>query len=113
MVDKYRCYGKDDFGHPYDALSMKDEYGEWVRSEDYDALAAELAGCRQQLTLAPTYEKMIAHHGAQEVRIAELEAVVRELVETGGYTDQGGTSERMMIARGNAIAALNREGEHG
>ena len=40
MVDKYRCYGKDDFGDPYDALSMKDPYGEWVRAEDYDALDA-------------------------------------------------------------------------
>jgi len=40
----------------------------------YQALAAELAGCKQQLALAPTYEKMIAHHGIQEARIRDLEA---------------------------------------
>lgn len=50
MADKYRCYGKDDFGHPYDALSMKDEYGEWVRAEDYDAIAAELVMRTKQAT---------------------------------------------------------------
>jgi hypothetical protein len=46
---------------------------------DYDehrTLAAELAGCKQQLALAPTYEKMIAHHGAQEQRIHELETII-------------------------------------
>jgi hypothetical protein len=52
MADKYRCYGKDDFGHPYDALSMKDEYGEWVRTEDYDTLAAELAGVKHKLKVS-------------------------------------------------------------
>jgi hypothetical protein len=36
MVDKYRCYGKDDFGHPYDAFSMKEHDGDWVRAEDHD-----------------------------------------------------------------------------
>jgi hypothetical protein len=40
MVDKYRCYGKDDLGYPYDAKSIKEPDGDWVRAEDYDALEA-------------------------------------------------------------------------
>lgn len=38
MVDRFRCYGKDDFGHPYDALSEADEDGDWVRFEDYQRI---------------------------------------------------------------------------
>lgn len=40
MVDKYRCYGKDALGYPYDALSIKEPDGDWVKAEDYDALLA-------------------------------------------------------------------------
>lgn len=44
-------------------------------------LEAELAGYKQQLALAPTYEKMIAHNGAQEARIRELEAALRTICD--------------------------------
>jgi hypothetical protein len=55
-------------------------------------------------------------------RIAQLEAALRALLKTGGYTERGGTSDKMMIARVEAIAVLadakddsevGREGEHG
>jgi hypothetical protein len=40
MVKRYGFYGKDDFGHHYNALSERDdEYGDWVAFEDYEALA--------------------------------------------------------------------------
>jgi len=41
-MQKYRCYGKDDLGYPYDALSIRDEYGDWYRVEDVDARIAQL-----------------------------------------------------------------------
>jgi hypothetical protein len=44
-----------------------------------EVLAADLAGCKQQIAMAPTYEKMIAHHGAQEARIAALEAALLKI----------------------------------
>lgn len=36
-VSRYACYGKDDFGHPYDALSRQDPDGEWVLHEEFEA----------------------------------------------------------------------------
>jgi hypothetical protein len=53
----------------------------FVMASDYDALEAELAGCKQQLAVAPSYAKMIAHHGRQEQRIATLETVLRGLLD--------------------------------
>jgi hypothetical protein len=55
------------------------EYDSMVRERD--RFAAELAGCKQQLALAPTYQKMIDHHGRQEERIAQLEAQLRILID--------------------------------
>jgi len=41
-----------------------------------------------------------------ENRIAKLESLVRGLLETGGYTERGGTSDKMRTARSEAIALL-------
>lgn len=49
--------------------------------EAINRLSAELAGAKQQLALAPTYEKMIAHNGAQEARIATVEAASTSLID--------------------------------
>lgn len=40
MVKRYGFYGKDDFGHHYNAFSERDdEHGDWVAYEDYELLA--------------------------------------------------------------------------
>jgi hypothetical protein len=40
MVKRYELYGKDDFGHRYNALTERDDkHGDWVAFEDYEALA--------------------------------------------------------------------------
>lgn len=38
---RYTCYGKDDFGHPYDALASEDSDGAWVRFDDMDLYMLE------------------------------------------------------------------------
>lgn len=48
MTKRYRCYGKDDLGYPYDAMSMPDEHGDWVRWEDYERIALEFRLSSQQ-----------------------------------------------------------------
>lgn len=52
-----------------------------LKNKQIDALETELAGCKQQLALVSTYEKMIAHNGAQEARIHELEAALRTICD--------------------------------
>lgn len=39
-LQKYRCYGKDELGYPYDALSMRDQFGEWYSVDEVDARLA-------------------------------------------------------------------------
>jgi hypothetical protein len=46
------------------------------------------------------------HYNDLENRIAKLESSVRGLLETGGYTERGGTSDKMRTARSEAIALL-------
>jgi hypothetical protein len=58
-----------------------------TRVDQCDALAAELAGCKQQLAVAPTYEKMMAHHGVQEERIRELEAAMQSVMDASFSQD--------------------------
>lgn len=42
-VKRYGFYGKDDFGHHYNALSERDdEHGDWVSFEDFERLADAL-----------------------------------------------------------------------
>ena len=47
----------------------------FVMASDYDALEAELAGCKQQLAVAPSYAKMIAHHGTHTLTDAEVDTL--------------------------------------
>jgi hypothetical protein len=51
-------------------------------------MQAESAGCKQQLALAPTYEKMIAHHGVQEARIQHLESALTLLTNGFKYSTE-------------------------
>lgn len=55
---------------------------------DRDALAAALAGCKQQLALAPTYEKMMAQGGSQAALVRELAEALR-LAESYMFSDDG------------------------
>lgn len=41
-MQKYRCYGKDDLGYPYDALYERDDNGDWYDAAEVDARIAEL-----------------------------------------------------------------------
>lgn len=41
-MQRYRCYYKDDFGYPYDALYERDESGDWYDAAEVDARIAEL-----------------------------------------------------------------------
>lgn len=65
-MQKYRCYGKDDLGYPYDALSITDENGDWYLVDDVDARIAELER-----------HATVQYHGALHKRIAELETHLR------------------------------------
>jgi hypothetical protein len=40
-VKLYYLYYKDDFGFKYEAFSEENEYGDWVRSDDYDTLSTQ------------------------------------------------------------------------
>lgn len=52
MVTKWYCYGKDDMGCAYDALSRKDPDGDWVYYEDAEKLEREHAAHKgQQIAL--------------------------------------------------------------
>jgi len=96
MADKYRCYGKDGFGHPYDALSMKDEYGEWVRAEDYDATAADLAGLRRE------------HQRVWEEKKA-LEASLWDLIDMVGRYPHPTESAKLTKARRLVLGGMSDE----
>lgn len=41
-MQKYRCYGRDDLGYDYDALSVKDSDGDWYLASEADARIQEL-----------------------------------------------------------------------
>jgi hypothetical protein len=70
------CYSDPEF------LAIREGHSsELDRINEASELRNELAGCKQQLALAPTYEKMTAHHGAQEARIRELEAALRKYTQ--------------------------------
>lgn len=75
-MQKYRCYGKDDLGYPYDALSMADEHGDWYLASDVDA---ELTSKRDALDAA------VAGIAQRDARIAELE----NRLELWGTTTDG------------------------
>jgi hypothetical protein len=48
-VKRYDCYYPNDFNDEYRAFSRESPDGDWVAFEDYDALAAELAACKELL----------------------------------------------------------------
>jgi len=56
MVDRYRCFGKDDFGHEYTALSTVDDDGDWVRFEDYERI---VQGARDLLDRAEQNQRVM------------------------------------------------------
>jgi hypothetical protein len=81
VVDKYRCYGKDDLGHPYDALSMKDEFGDWVRQEDYEALRVRFENaCGRISALESERDDYILKQKAWEEANDELRTVHLKMV---------------------------------
>ncbi|HEY3679010.1 MAG TPA: hypothetical protein VGL45_09840 [Bradyrhizobium sp.] len=86
---------------------------EIVDAADYDALAAELAGCKQQLALAPTYEKMIAHNGSQERRIAALEAALWDVIDISGRYPHPNEPDKLTNARRIAMATAEMPAEWG
>lgn len=60
------CLGCYTMRESTDGFGKSDEYGDWVRKEDYDALAAELAALRTEFT-----ENQIKHYRrADELKAA-------------------------------------------
>ena len=46
---RYRCYGKDDLGHEYDAMAYEDPDGDWIRLADFDARIRELEAALHEI----------------------------------------------------------------
>jgi septal ring factor EnvC (AmiA/AmiB activator) len=123
-MQKYRCYGKDDLGYPYDALYERDENGDWYRAEDVDAYRAETGstihalqrGYEQQAARIAELEQqvsamrpnLIAAANATEPyedRIAELEKALRDLLEDTQHAghDCGDTLDNCAVLRARAL----------
>lgn len=82
---RYRCYGKDDLGHEYDAMAYEDPDGDWIRLADFDALYSTAIFNRKR------YEEA-------ESRIRKLEAALHEIRDADC---------RGEVCKGIACVALN------